>query len=622
MASQWPPKKNTAFTLYFTLYKNDGTVIANPGTITKKVSIDGGAVADITAAITEEDTTYGQCSVVLSTSEMNGDGIWVFIKDDTPGCVPFTCTLYPAANTQDEVGASVAAILADTGTDGVVVAAASKTGYALSAAGVLAIWDQVTSALTAAGSIGKKLADWVVGTIDTYTGNTKQTGDAYARLGAPAGASVSADVAAVKGETASLLTRLTATRAGYLDQLEHIHDDTDGAVTKLNTIIGYLDTEIAAILAAVDTEVAAIKGKTDNLPANPAAVGSQMDLVNAPNATAVTAIQLGLSKPGTAQTITAPADMALNSTVAKDATVAKEASLLNAAGIRSAVGLAAANLDTQLDALPTAAEIKTALEADGSKLDHLWEMTEDDGGVRRLTTNALEQAPTGGSAPTAAAIADAVWDELIADHLGAGKTGAALNAAGSAGDPWTTPLPGAYGAGTAGKIIGDNINAPIGTVDTVVDAIKVVVDNIHDTDLPDLHTDVAAVKAETALIVADTNELQTDLVNGGRLDLLVDGIKAKTDGLPSGITKNVELANFEFLMVLATDHITPATLKTITAMRSIDGGAFAPCANAAAEVGSGIYKITLAAADLNGDVVTFKFSEAACDARYVTIKTE
>ena len=37
-----------------------------------------------------------------------------------------------------------------------------------------------------------------------------------------------------------------------------------------------------------------------------------------------------------------------------------------------------------------AAAVKTALEADGSKLDHLWEMTEDDGGTRRLTANALE----------------------------------------------------------------------------------------------------------------------------------------------------------------------------------------------------------------------------------------
>lgn len=110
MASQFPPKKNTAFTLYFTLYKNDGTVIANPGTITKKVSIDGAAVADIAAAVTEEDTTYGQLSVVLSTSEMNGDGIWVYIKDDTTGCVPFTCTIYTAGSLVDDISAELAKV--------------------------------------------------------------------------------------------------------------------------------------------------------------------------------------------------------------------------------------------------------------------------------------------------------------------------------------------------------------------------------------------------------------------------------------------------------------------------------------------------------------------------------
>jgi len=36
---------------------------------------------------------------------------------------------------------------------------------------------------------------------------------------------------------------------------------------------------------------------------------------------------------------------------------------------------------------------------------------------------------------------------------------------------------------------------------------------------------------EVAAILADTNELQTDLANGGRLDLLIDAIKAKTDSL-------------------------------------------------------------------------------------------
>jgi hypothetical protein len=65
------------------------------------------------------------------------------------------------------------------------------------------------------------------------------------------------------------------------------------------------------------------------------------------------------------------------------------------------------------------------------------------------------------AASASAEIADAVWDEAIAGHLGAGSTGAALNAAGSAGDPWTTALPGAYSAGSAGYIVGNNLNATV-----------------------------------------------------------------------------------------------------------------------------------------------------------------
>ncbi|MBP8301002.1 MAG: hypothetical protein KA020_11590 [Planctomycetes bacterium] len=45
----------------------------------------------------------------------------------------------------------------------------------------------------------------VVPTVSTLTGHTAQTGDAFARLGAPAGASVSADVAAVKSDSAAIL---------------------------------------------------------------------------------------------------------------------------------------------------------------------------------------------------------------------------------------------------------------------------------------------------------------------------------------------------------------------------------------------------------------------------------
>lgn len=51
-------------------------------------------------------------------------------------------------------------------------------------------------------------------------------------------------------------------------------------------------------------------------------------------------------------------------------------------------------------------------------------------------------------------VADQVWNEATADHQAAGSAGKALTDAQAAGDPWASALPGAYGAGTAGSIIG------------------------------------------------------------------------------------------------------------------------------------------------------------------------
>ena len=132
--------------------------------------------------------------------------------------------------------------------------------------------------------------------------------------------------------------------------------------------------------------------------------------------------------------------------------------------------------------------------------------------------------------------------------------------------------------------------------------------------------DVAAVKAETATIVTDTNELQGDWTNGGRLDLILDQVAAD---LPGRITKNTALNNFEFLMVDSTDHVTAKTGLTVTVQRSIDGAAFGNATNTpATEVANGIYKINLSAADLNGDVVTLRCTATNADDRLITIVTQ
>lgn len=109
--------------------------------------------------------------------------------------------------------------------------------------------------------------------------------------------------------------------------------------------------------------------------------------------------------------------------------------------------------------------------------------------------------------------------------------------------------------------------------------------------------DVAAVKVDTA------------------------AIKLKTDNLPEGMKKNTAFSTFPFYMVDSADHITAKTGLTVTAQRSIDGGAFASCTNSPSEIGSGFYKLDLSAADLNGVFISLKFSASGADTRALTIKT-
>jgi hypothetical protein len=107
-----------------------------------------------------------------------------------------------------------------------------------------------------------------------------------------------------------------------------------------------------------------------------------------------------------------------------------------------------------------------------------------------------------------AEIADGVWDEVISGHLTAGSTGNALNAAGSAGDPWSTSLPGAYGAGTAGNIIGNNLNATVSSrlasasYTAPLDASGVR--SALGMSSPNLDTQLSAIDTVVDSILADT----------------------------------------------------------------------------------------------------------------------
>jgi hypothetical protein len=86
----------------------------------------------------------------------------------------------------------------------------------------------------------------------------------------------------------------------------------------------------------------------------------------------------------------------------------------------------------------------------------------------------------------------------------------------------------------------------IGYVDTEVAAIKAVTDNLPDAGaLTTIGTDTARLTAVRAAVL-------TDWINGGRLDLLLDAIKAVTDALTAASAAKLALSAGTIVIGAAT----------------------------------------------------------------------
>ena len=91
---------------------------------------------------------------------------------------------------------------------------------------------------------------------------------------------------------------------------------------------------------------------------------------------------------------------------------------------------------------------------------------------------------------------------------------------------WTQSLPESFAGGTAGYVIGQYIDASLTTIDANVDLVL--------ADTNELQTDWAnggRLDLIIDAILVDTNELQGDWTNGGRLDLILDAILADSNEL-------------------------------------------------------------------------------------------
>lgn len=155
---------------------------------------------------------------------------------------------------------------------------------------------------------------------------------------------------------------------------------------------------------------------------------------------------------------------------------------------------------------------------------------------------------------------------------------------------------------------------------------------------------VDSIPVTTPAAIADQvwDEAQADHVTAGSMgelateiaqilaDTSTDGVIVATNNDKTGyslssdfrVKKNTALPKFMFMMIDSSDHATPITGRTVTAERSIDGAAFAACANSVTEISDGWYYIDLAAADLNGDVIALRFAATGADDQGFTIVTQ
>ena len=223
----------------------------------------------------------------------------------------------------------------------VITAAATATDFGAEIA--TAIWTDTTAGdFTVAASVGKSVMNGVaLGTgltINAYTGDTPQTGDSYARIGA----------------TGSGLTSLASQAS-------------------VNTIDDFLDTEVAAILEDTGTTIPAQISALNNLSAaqvntevDTALVDIGLDHLLSATVTGTDVVDNSIVARLVSKSATADWDTYAQTTDSLEALrdrgdaawiTATGFSTLDAAGVRTAVGLASANLDTQIGTLATAAAL-------------------------------------------------------------------------------------------------------------------------------------------------------------------------------------------------------------------------------------------------------------------------
>lgn len=161
-------------------------------------------------------------------------------------------------------------------------------------------------------------------------------------------------------------------------------------------------------------------------------------------------------------------------------------------------------------------------------------------------------------------VASDVLNAVAASYNVAGSIGEKINTSGAVADPWTTALPGAYVAGSAGYILGTNLNNTVSSVKAQTDKMAFSGSNILSAPQSDspgittLNTNYTPTRA-AYLDIINTNLNATI----SSVSSLTNSVKLKTDNLPadpaSASTVATEISSAQSAITAQTDIIKAKT---------------------------------------------------------------
>lgn len=631
-------QSTTRNNLVFMTSSTDHVTGVAGATLTITLSKDGAAFSSISPTVTDLGSGWYNLALTTGNTDTLGDialhvtatgcdpsDLVAQVVLDLPGATVSSVTGNVSGNVVGSVASvtgnlggnvvgSVASVTGNVGGN-VVGTVASVVGAVGSVTGNVGgnVVGTVASVVGAVGSVTGNVGGNVTGTVASVVGNvggnvTGTVASVVGNVGGNVTGSVGSVLGNVAGSVASVVGNIGGNLVGSVGSLSstavsNIWDaltsgiSTSSSIGKL--IIDNLNATITSVKALLPS--ALVGGRIDasvgayqsgSVPLQPTVAGRTLDVT----ATGEAGIDwANIGAPTTTQNLSGTTVSAVSGAVGSVSGAVASVTGNVGGSVASVVGNVGGNVTGSVASVVAGVTVTTNNDKSGYALSSAGVQAIWDALTSALTTvGSIGKLLVTNINATISSVAGSVWDVTLSGHLNSGSTGAALNAAGSAGDPWTTSLPGAYGAGTAGNILGNNLDAAIST--------RLATSGYT----APANSNISAIKAQTDQLTFTGNNVNAD---------------TKVAEAQIEIKKNMQLTSLVFPMTDSTNH-APITGIVPLVQISIAGASLVNSTNPASEIGGGLYKVTLTASEMNGNNIGIIFSGAGADTRFFTLPTQ